>query len=305
MAKTKTLDPSKIQVDKIKPSKKVFNPGPGRSRWGNIINFLFICLVGVFMLFPLVYVINNAFKPMDELFMFPPNFFVRNPTLDNFTNISVLMSQSWIPCSRYVFNTVFITVAATFFHIIFASLAAYVLEKREFPGAKPIFKVMEVSLLFTTTATAIPNYIIMSKLGMIDTYWALIVPYVGSSMGLYLMKQHLSSTVPNALLEAARIDGASELKIFRSIVMPLAKPAWLTMMLFAVQTMWSQQGASQIFKEAYKPLTYALNQIVTGGVARAGAGAAVQLIIITPPILLFVLIQTQVLDTMASSGMKD
>lgn len=305
MAKTKTLDPSKIRVDKIKPSKKVFNPGPGRSRWGNIINFLFICLVGVFMLFPLVYVINNAFKPMDELFMFPPNFFVRNPTFDNFTNISVLMSQSWIPFSRYVFNTVFITVAATFFHIIFASLAAYVLEKREFPGSKPIFKVMEVSLLFTTTATAIPNYIIMSKLGMIDTYWALIVPYVGSSMGLYLMKQHLSSTVPNALLEAARIDGASELKIFRSIVMPLAKPAWLTMMLFAVQTMWSQQGASQIFKEAYKPLTYALNQIVTGGVARAGAGAAVQLIIITPPILLFVLIQTQVLDTMASSGMKD
>ncbi len=305
MAKTKALDPSKIQVDKIKPSKKVFNPGPGRSRWGNIINFLFICLVGVFMLFPLVYVINNAFKPMDELFMFPPNFFVRNPTLDNFTNISVLMSQSWIPFSRYVFNTVFITVAATFFHIIFASLAAYVLEKRDFPGAKPIFKVMEVSLLFTTTATAIPNYIIMSKLGMIDTYWALIVPYIGSSMGLYLMKQHLSSTVPNALLEAARIDGASELKIFRSIVMPLAKPAWLTMMLFAVQTMWSQQGASQIFKEAYKPLTYALNQIVTGGVARAGAGAAVQLIIITPPILLFVLIQTQVLDTMASSGMKD
>lgn len=305
MAKIKTIDPPQINVDKIKPSKKVFNPGPGRSRWGNIINFLFICLVGVFMLFPLVYVINNAFKPMDELFMFPPNFFVRNPTLDNFTNISVLMSQSWIPFSRYVFNTLFVTIAATFAHIILASLAAYVLEKRDFPGAKPIFKTMEISLMFTATATAIPNYIIMSKLGMIDTYWALIIPYVGSTMGLYLMKQHLSATVPNALLEAARIDGASELKIFRSIVMPLAKPAWLTMMLFAVQAMWGQTGASTIFTEAKKPLTYALNQIVSGGVARAGAGAAVQLIIITPPILMFVLIQTQVLDTMASSGMKD
>ena len=177
--------------------------------------------------------------------------------------------------------------------------------ERDFPGAKPIFKVMEISLLFTTTATAIPSYIIMSYLGMIDTSWALIVPYVGSTMGLYLMKQHLSSTVPNALLEAARIDGASELRIFASIVMPLAKPAWLTMMMFAVQSMWTQQGASQIFSEAKKPLTYALNQIVTGGVARAGAGAAVQLILITPPILMFVLIQSQVLDTMASSGMKD
>lgn len=303
MAKTKVA--GQVDVDKLKASKKVFNPGPGRSRWGNILNFLFICLVGVFMLFPLLYIINNAFKPLDELFMFPPNFFVRNPTFDNFTNISVLMSESWIPFSRYVFNTLFITAVATFFHIVLASLAAYVLEKRDFPGAKPIFKVMEISLLFTTTATAIPSYIIMSYLGMIDTSWALIVPYVGSTMGLYLMKQHLSSTVPNALLEAARIDGASELRIFASIVMPLAKPAWLTMMMFAVQSMWTQQGASQIFTEAKKPLTYALNQIVTGGVARAGAGAAVQLILITPPILMFVLIQSQVLDTMASSGMKD
>ena len=294
-----------INVEKIKPSKKVFNPGPGRSRWGNIVNFLFICFVGVFMLFPLVYIINNAFKPMDELFMFPPNFFVRNPTFDNFTNISVLMSQSWIPFSRYIFNTVFTTIVATFFHIVLASLAAYVLEKRDFPGARPIFKTMEVSLLFTATTTAIPNYIIMSALGMIDSYSALIVPYIGSTMGLYLMKQHLSSTVPNALLEAARIDGASELRIFASIIMPLAKPAWLTMTLFAVQAMWGQQGASQIFSEAKKPLTYALNQIVSGGVARAGAGAAVQLIVITPPILLFILIQSQVLDTMASSGMKD
>ena len=303
MAKTKVA--GQVDVDKLKASKKVFNPGPGRSRWGNILNFLFICLVGVFMLFPLLYIINNAFKPLDELFMFPPNFFVRNPNFDNFTNISVLMSESWIPFSRYVFNTLFITAVATFFHIVLASLAAYVLEKRDFPGAKPIFKVMEISLLFTTTATAIPSYIIMSYLGMIDTSWALIVPYVGSTMGLYLMKQHLSSTVPNALLEAARIDGASELRIFASIVMPLAKPAWLTMMMFAVQSMWTQQGASQIFSEAKKPLTYALNQIVTGGVARAGAGAAVQLILITPPILMFVLIQSQVLDTMASSGMKD
>ena len=294
-----------INVEKIKASKKVFNPGPGRSRWGNIINFLFLCFIGVIMLFPMIYIVNNAFKPLDELFMFPPNFFVRNPTLDNFTNISVLMSESWVPFSRYVFNTVFVTVVATFFHIILASLAAYVLEKRDFPGSKPIFKIMEISLMFTATATAIPNYIIMSKLGMIDTYWALILPYVGSTMGLYLMKQHLTSTIPNSLLEAARIDGAGELKIFRSIVMPLAKPAWLTMMLFAVQAMWAQQGASQIFTEVKKPLTYALNQIITGGVARAGAGAAVQLIVITPPILLFILTQTQVLDTMASSGMKD
>ena len=179
------------------------------------------------------------------------------------------------------------------------------LEKRDFPGRNVLFKIVVVSLMFTPTVTAIPNYIIMSKLGMIDTYWALILPYVGSSMGLYLMKQHLSASVPTALLEAARIDGASELRIFRSIVMPMVKPAWLTMMLFSVQSMWGITGANMIFTEAKKPLSYALNQIVSGGIARAGAGAAVQLIMIAPPILIFIVTQTQVLDTMASSGIKD
>ena len=294
------LDPSKIKV-----SKKVFNPGLARSRWGNIFNFVFLCLVGIFMVFPLVMIINNAFKPMDELFLFPPRIFVQNPTFENFSNISVLMSQSWIPFSRYIFNTIGTCVVATFFHIIFASLAAYVLEKRDFPGRTVLFKIVVVSLMFTPAVTAIPNYIIMSKLGIIDTYWALILPYIGSSMGLYLMKQHLSASVPTALLEAARIDGANELRIFRSIVMPMVKPAWLTMMLFSVQSMWGITGANTIFTEAKKPLSYALNQIVSGGIARAGAGAAVQLIMITPPILIFIITQTQVLDTMASSGIKD
>ena len=294
------LDPSKIKV-----SKKVFNPGLARSRWGNIFNFVFLCLVGIFMVFPLVMIINNAFKPMDELFLFPPRIFVQNPTFENFSNISVLMSQSWIPFSRYIFNTVGTCIVATFFHIIFASLAAYVLEKRDFPGRTVLFKIVVVSLMFTPAVTAIPNYIIMSKLGIIDTYWALILPYIGSSMGLYLMKQHLSASVPTALLEAARIDGATELRIFRSIVMPMVKPAWLTMMLFSVQSMWGITGANTIFTEAKKPLSYALNQIVSGGIARAGAGAAVQLIMITPPILIFIITQTQVLDTMASSGIKD
>ena len=294
-----------VDVSKLKVSKKKFNPGPARSRAGNITNFLFLCAVGVFMVLPLVYTVCNAFKPLDELFIFPPRFFVRNPTLENFQNIGVLMSQSWVPFSRYIFNTVFMTVVATFFHIIFASLAAYVLEKREFPGRKVMFKVIVLSLMFTPAVTGIPNYIIMSKLGMVDTYYALIIPYIGGSMGLYLMKQFMTSSIPNALLEAARIDGASELRIFTGIVMPLVKPAWMTMILFSVQSMWGASGSTVIFTEAKKPLTYALGQIVTGGLARAGAGAAVGLIMLIPPLSVFIFSQTQILDTMASSGLKD
>lgn len=294
-----------IDVSKLKSSKKRFNPGLARSRAGRIINFLFLCLVGVFMIIPFLYILNNAFKPMDELFLYPPKIFVQHPTLSNFTNISTLMSSSWVPFSRYIFNTIFVTVVATFFHIIFASLAAYVLEKRAFPGRKVISEVITLSLMFTPAVTGIPNYIIQSKLGMIDTYWVLIIPYIGGSMGLYLMKQHMSSAIPNALLEAARIDGAGELTIFMKIVMPLVKPAWLTMLMTSVQSMWGITGNTVIFSEAKKPLQYALSQIASGGIARTGAAAAVSLIMILPPLLIFIFSQTQILDTMASSGIKE
>ncbi len=302
MAQTST---TQVDVSKLKSSKKHFNPGLARSRAGRMTNFLFLCLVGVFMILPFVYIINNAFKPMDELFLFPPRIFVKNPTLANFTNISTLMSSSWVPFSRYIFNTVFVTIVATFFHIILASLAAYVLEKRDFVGRNTISRMITLSLMFTQAVTAIPNYIIQTKLGMIDTYWVLIIPYIGGSMGLYLMKQHMSSAIPNVLLEAARIDGASELTIFTRIVMPLVKPAWLTMLMTSVQAMWGITGGTVIFTEAKKPLQYALSQIAAGGIARTGASAAVSLIMILPPLLIFIFSQTQILDTMASSGIKD
>ena len=257
------------------------------------------------MIIPFVYIVSNALKPMDELFLFPPRLFVQNPTLENFASIGTLMSSSAVPFSRYLFNTIFVTIVATVFHIILASLAAYVLEKRDFPGRNIISQTIVLSLMFTQAVTAIPNYIIQTKLGMIDTYWVLIIPYVGGSMGLYLMKQFMSSSIPNSLLEAARIDGAKELTIFKDIVMPLVKPAWLTMLKTSVQSMWAITGSTVIFTESLKPLQYALSQVTAAGVARTGASAAITVIMILPPLLVFILSQTQILDTMASSGIKE
>ena len=300
MATTTTVD-----LNKLKVSKKKFNPGPARSRAGVITNILFLCAVGFLMVVPMVYVVCNAFKPLDELFRFPPTIIVRNPTLTNFKSISTLMSSSWVPFSRYIFNTVFVTVVATLFHIMLASLAAYVLEKRDFPGKNFMSQAIVLSLMFTPAVTGIPNYIIQSKLGMIDTYWVMIVPYIGGSMGLYLMKQFMASSIPNVLLEAARIDGASELRIFTQIVMPLVKPAWLTMLMTSVQAMWGISASTVVFTEAKKPLQYALSQIAAGGIARTGSAAAISLIMILPPLLVFIISQSNILDTMASSGIKD
>lgn len=275
-----------------------------RGKAGRVMNLVVLCIVGAFMVLPLLLVVGNAFKPLDELFIWPPRLFARHPTLDNFRNISSLMSDSWVPMSKYIFNTVFITLASTFFHVLAASMAAYVLEKRDFPLKKAFFRLVVTSLMFSSAVTGIPSYQIMTKLHWVNTYWALIVPPIAAAIGLYLMKQFMCN-IPDALLESARIDGASEFRIFWQIVMPLVKPAWLTLIIFSFQSTWGTTGGSFIFSETLKTLSYALNQILKGGLARAGAGSAVSLIMIVPPVLVFIFTQRNILQTMASSGMKD
>lgn len=285
--------------------KRISRAGLARSVGGNVVNFLLLCIIAAFMALPLLYVVSNAFKPLDEIFVYPPRLYVIHPTVGNFSDLASLMSQSWIPFSRYIFNSVFVTVVSTFVQIIFVSMAAYVLEKREFPGRKVFFKVVVTSLMFSGSVTAVPNYIIMNGLGMVNTYWAMILPAIASSMGLFLMKQFVATSVPTAILEAARVDGARELTIFWRIVMPLVKPAWLTLIIFAFQSIWATNGNGYIYTETLKPLNYALSQVVSGGVARTGSAAAVSLIMLLPPLTVFIITQSNILNTMASSGIKE
>lgn len=275
-----------------------------RSFWGSFSLFMLLAAFGAFMILPLIYAINNAFKPLDEIFMFPPTLFVRNPTLFNFIDLINLLGNSWVPFSRYVFNTVFITGMGIIGHVLLASAAAYPLAKHKFPGKNFMFTVVVLSLMFTPAVTAIPTYMIMSWIGLIDTYWAVIVPAFAYSLGLYLMKQFMEQ-IPDALLEAAKIDGASEYRIFWSIVMPNVKPAWMTLIILLFQMLWGSDGNGFIYSEQLKSLHYASNQIVQGGIARAGAAAAVALILMSVPITLFVFSQSRIIETMATSGMKD
>lgn len=256
------------------------------------------------MAMPLVYVINNAFKPLHELYMFPPRIFVRNPTMDNFHDLFVLMSNSWVPFSRYVFNTVLITAVGTVGHVIIASAAAYPLAKHDLPGKKVLFSIVVLSLMFSYNVTAIPNYMIISWLGINNTYLAVILPAFASSLGLYLMKQFMEQ-IPVSLIESARLDGASEYKIFWSVVMPNVKPAWLTLTILMFQFLWGNTGSNFLRSEQLKPLNYALNQIVQGGVARAGAGSAVGLILMSVPVIFFIIAQGNIIETLSTSGIKE
>ena len=275
-----------------------------RSRAGNVLMFLFLAGFAVYSALPILLIFLQSVKPLNELFIYPPRFFVMNPTFDNFRQLSSLMSSTWVPFIRYIFNSVFVSVTGTVGHIVVASMCAYPLAKMNLKGGNVIFTIIVTSLMFAPTVSDIINYQTISTLGMLDNYLAIILPALGTSLGLYIMKQFMSQ-IPDALIESAHIDGASTFTVFWKIVMPNVKPAWLTLAIFSFQGLWNNANTTYIYREGLKSLPYALNQIVGGGIIRAGAGAAVSVIILMVPLLLFIFTQSRIIETMSTSGMKE
>ena len=288
-----------MKFPKIK--RRSFNRSVGGDVGINVMLFIF----GAFMFLPMVYAVSQSLKPLDELWMFPPRFFVINPTFKNFGELFRLMSESWVPFSRYIFNTAFVSVAGTFGHLFLASMAAYAMTKIKFPGRKGMFMLVYYSLMFNATVTSLSNFIIMSAFGWIDTYWSLIVPAFGYTLGFYLMRQFMETTVPDSVLESARLDGAKELTIYWKIVMPMVKPAWLTLIVYSFQGLWNSGTSIYIYSEQLKTFNYAIQQILAGGITRSGSAAASTVIMMIVPVTVFVITQSNIIETMASSGMKD
>jgi ABC-type glycerol-3-phosphate transport system permease component len=288
--------------------KKIFGKGVGksanRSKAGTIAIVIFLALLSCFMMLPFIYSIMQSLKPLSELFAFPPRFFVREPTLDNYRTLFMLTDSLWVPFSRYLFNSLFVAVVGTVVYVILASMAAYPLALGNFRGAKFLNNVIVQALLFTSPVLAVVQYLLISKTGMLNTYYALILPALAAPLGLFLMRQFMVQMIPKPLIEAAKIDGASTFRIFWKIVMPNVKPAWLTLTIFTFQSLWAGQGAMYIYDESLKVLPTVLNQVALGGLARAGAGAAVAVILMIPPVILFLVLQNKVIETMASSGIK-
>lgn len=293
-----------MAVEKEKKIKARSHRRISRSVGGDIVIYGFLVIMALFLSVPLIYTISNSLKPYNELFLFPPRIFVQNPTINNYIDLLTVMSSSWVPFTRYLLNTAFITVVGTAGNLILGSMAAYAISKIRFPGHKFMFSLMVLSLMFSSTVTAIPNYLIISWLGWIDTYLAVIIPAFQSTLGIYLMKQFMDQ-IPDTLIEAAEIDGANSVRIFLSIILPTIKPAWLTVIILSVQSLWNSTGGSFIYSEQLKTLPVAMNDIVAGGIARSGASAAISVVMLSVPVLTFILTQSQVVETMATSGMKD
>ena len=215
------------------------------------------------------------------------------------------MGTSWVPFSRYIFNTILISVVGTAGNVILSSYAAYAIAKIKFPGRKFLFTIIVYSLMFNSTVTGITNFLTMSWLGWVDTYFAIIVPAWCTTFGLYLMKQFMDTSVNDSVLESARLEGASENKIFWTIAMPMVKPAWITLIIFAFKDLWNTGANTYIYSEQLKTFNYAISQLVTTGIARTGVSAASTVVMMIVPILVFVITQSNVIETMSTSGMKD
>ena len=276
-----------------------------RSRAGNFFYFLFLILAGLFTILPLVYSIITSFKPLDEIMAFPPKFYVVRPTFKNYTILPELFSNLKVPFVRYIFNTLFISMVITVLHVIVASLAAFVLCIVKNKLIKALFLVIQFSLLYNATTLVVPQYLIFSKMQIIDTYWVYILPMIPSTVGVFLIKQYMDSSIPPALIEAARIDGANVSLIFWKIVMPLVKPAWMTLTLFIFRDAWSIQSTNTIFSESLKTLPNIMSQITSSGIARSGSAMAATVLLMIPPVIVYLITQSNVLETMSSAGIKE
>lgn len=273
-----------------------------RLDWSGYGLYTFLTIVALLMLAPLIYMISTAFKPISELFLFPPRFFVMNPTMKNFHNLLLQSSTSFVPFTRYIFNSLVVSISIVAGSVVIAAMAAYPLSKhKDMPFGRTIFNIVVLALMFAPQVTQIPQYLVINSIGLMNTYFALIIPFLAYPVGLFLMKQFLDQ-IPDPLIEAAKMDGAKEWTIFWIIIMPMLKPAWSTLALFVFVAAWNDPWSSAVYTttEDMKTLPYVLTTINGGtanAIATAGTLGAASLLMVVPTCIVFVITQKMVLET--------
>ncbi len=261
----------------------------------------------IFMALPIVFIANHAFKPMDELFAFPPTFFVKNPTVENFTKLMKFSRTSGVPLSRYVFNSLIVTLLTVGLSLLFTTMAAFALSKLKFKGRNLMMQINQVALMFVATAVLIPRYLVICRLGMIDTVWAHVLPLIAYPVALFLVKQFVEQ-VPDSLIEAAYMDGATDWQVYHKLIIPMIRPAIATAAILVFQQVWTNMETSNYYinDDSMKTLTFYLNSLVNvnNSVSGQGMAAAASLILFLPNLILFIILQNSVMNTMANSGIK-
>ncbi len=304
MARQKTEKVRSLRFSHTAVGRFLTDKHTNRSVSGSMALLIFLTAFALVSMFPVVFMVSNAFKPINELFIYPPRLFVIQPTASNFSELFAIMADSLVPFARYLFNTLFIVLMGCVGHIVLSSMAAFPLAKFRFPGSEFMSKLIVYSLMFTSSVTAVPTYMIMSRLHLVDTYWAVIFPAFSLPLGLFLMKNFMEQ-VPTALIDAASIDGSSYFGMLWRIIMPAVKPAWITLFIVCFQGLWGNSASNFIYTESRKPLAAMLQNLSGSGVARTGVVAASSLFMFVVPLAAFIISQSNVMETMATSGIKE
>lgn len=268
--------------------------------------YIILVPLAAFMLLPVVFIINQAFKPLGELFAFPPKIFVSDPTMRNFKDLFSLSGLTGVPMTRYLLNSLCITAVTVMLNIAVTISAAYVFSKKKFRVKNTLFQINQTALMFVETAVLVPRYIVIEQLGLINNWLAHILPAIAMPVGLFLVKQFVDQ-IPDALIEAAIMDGAKDMKIIQKIIVPLTKPAIATSVVLTFQTIWNATEASNNYmnSETMRTLAFYLNSIATNNtVAASGMVAAASVILFVPNLIIFICMQSQVMNTMTHSGIK-
>lgn len=291
----------KVKKLRVKNHRVILN----RSAGGDTAITVVLVILGLLMFLPMYLTVITAFKPAAEQSIMPPKFYVIKPTFKNFIDLFTNVNQTWVPISRYIFNTVYISIASTLGCLVLGSMTAYALSKIRMPGYKAINNLIIYSLMIPNTIAGVYNFIIYCKLQMLNTYAISILPIWAGTLGLYLMKNFIDDGISDEMIEAARIDGAKEFFIYLKIAMPLVKPAWLTLIVTTFQTVWAAGASTYVWSEDLKTFNSALTAIQGSSTNTGGAAAAGAVIMMSVPIIVFVVNQSKIVETMASSGMKD
>ena len=279
---------------------------PSKFNKNQIPLYLYLIPLAILMGAPIVYIICHAFKPMDELYAFPPKFFVSHPSLINFQNLAQTAAGSSVPVSRYVFNSLVVTVAVVALSILISTMAGFALSKMDFKLKNTIMEINNLALMFVATAVVIPRYLTISTTGILDTWFAHILPLIAMPVCLFLIKQFMDG-IPNSLIEAAQLEGAGSWTVYHKIILPMVKPAIATGAILAFQAVWNNVETSNLFTstESIRTLAFYMNTLSgVGTVQGQGMAAAAALIMFVPNLLLFIIMQSNVMNTMAHSGLK-
>jgi multiple sugar transport system permease protein len=272
-----------------------------KHRIGRWLFFAGMLVVALVVLLPILIIVFTAFKPVAEVDAFPPSLVPATWTLDNFTRIF-----TELPFARLILNSFVFAGGVTIFALLFDSLAAYVLARVDFRGSRLLLLIIVASLMIPFQATLIPIYQLVSQFGWMNTFWGLIIPRAADAFGIFFLRQFFLS-LPRDLDNAARIDGASEFRIFRSVVLPNAVPALLTLGIYIFVNNWNDLLWPLVFttEQDMGTITSGLT-LLTGpnGIIPYGVMMAGSLIALIPLAVMFLFVQRRFIESVASTGLK-